>query len=117
MFINSKLAPCVAFLFACTMSVCSQAAEPVLVKDINNIADADMYEAVVIGNFAYFQAEDPVHGDELWKTDGTSLGTVLVKDIYPGRDSSLPEDLKPGYFFGNISVSSVDNTKYRDVIL
>ena len=25
---------------------------------------------------------------ELWKTDGTGGGTALVKDIFPGADSS-----------------------------
>jgi len=35
----------------------------------------------------YFNANDGVHGRELWATDGTEAGTQLVKDISPGRDS------------------------------
>jgi ELWxxDGT repeat protein len=29
-----------------------------------------------------------VAGDELWKSDGTAAGTVLVKDIFPDHSSS-----------------------------
>ncbi len=31
------------------------------------------------------------HGLELWKSDGTAAGTVLVKDINPGANGSSPE--------------------------
>jgi len=40
--------------------------------------------------FLYFKAEDSVSGDELWKTDGTEAGTVLVKDICQPNCSSSP---------------------------
>jgi ELWxxDGT repeat protein len=33
------------------------------------------------------------HGRELWKSDGTSSGTVIVKDIWPGAQASNPDDL------------------------
>src|SRR5262249_39719521 len=33
------------------------------------------------------------HGRELWRSDGTAAGTVLVKDINPGSGSSNPEGL------------------------
>ncbi|MBI4511280.1 MAG: hypothetical protein HY698_16725 [Deltaproteobacteria bacterium] len=42
-----------------------------------------------VGGTVFFVAEDMVHGYELWKTDGTSAGTVLVKDIQPGLPSAF----------------------------
>ena len=38
----------------------------------------------------YFSASDGISGPALWKTDGTSAGTVLVKDINPGVNGSRP---------------------------
>lgn len=37
-----------------------------------------------------FQANDCVHGAELWRTDGTSAGTYLLKDIRAGTLGSTP---------------------------
>ena len=36
-----------------------------------------------------FFAAIGTHGSELWSSDGTRAGTVMVKDINPGRDWSL----------------------------
>lgn len=41
----------------------------------------------------YFQGQDSTHGIELWKSDGTSGGTDLVKDINSGTGSSYPDEL------------------------
>src|SRR5689334_6394770 len=38
----------------------------------------------------FFVANDGSSGAELWKTDGTSAGTLRVKDINPGPGGSAP---------------------------
>jgi ELWxxDGT repeat protein len=41
----------------------------------------------------YFTATDGQSGGELWQSDGTEDGTVLVSDINPGSASSSPRNL------------------------
>src|SRR5262249_30836050 len=36
---------------------------------------------------------DSVNGRELWQSDGTDIGTVMVQDIYPGSAGSNPSSL------------------------
>ncbi len=38
-------------------------------------------------------AWDSVYGRELWKSDGTEAGTVMVKDINTGSGDSTPQRL------------------------
>jgi len=53
----------------------------------------DITEMVEIDGISYFAAYDNVHGKELWKSDGTAAGTVMVKDLYLGSVSSNPANL------------------------
>ncbi|MEW5979974.1 MAG: ELWxxDGT repeat protein [Acidobacteriota bacterium] len=46
-----------------------------------------------MGSVTYFSAFDGIHGRELWKSDGTPSGTIMVKDIYPGTGNSNPTHL------------------------
>jgi trimeric autotransporter adhesin len=65
-----------------------------LLKNISPLTSSKPINLIVINNILYFSAEEsPGSGTELWKSDGTSAGTVLVKDIYPGTNSGSPEHL------------------------
>src|SRR6185312_2981386 len=45
------------------------------VKDINPSGSSSPGWFTVIGDTAYFLANDKTHGRELWRTDGTTQGT------------------------------------------
>jgi ELWxxDGT repeat protein len=69
----------------------------VLVKDIRPGSDSSIEKAshwggftVAVGGTLFFVANDGASGTELWKSDGTAAGTVLVKDIAPGSLGSGP---------------------------
>lgn len=47
-------------------------------------------ELVGAGTFAVLAGETATAGEELWVTDGTALGTGLLRDIYPGDYPSTP---------------------------
>jgi ELWxxDGT repeat protein len=73
-----------------------------ILKDINPGASSSnpgngystgMNYLINSNNNLFFRATDGSSGDELWKTDGTSNGTILVKDIYPGTIGSSPDFL------------------------
>jgi trimeric autotransporter adhesin len=60
-----------------------------LLKDINaGNAGSSYFNSTNVNGILYFRPDDGVHGDELWKSNGTAAGTVLVRDIYPGADGS-----------------------------
>lgn len=72
---------------------------PFRVADINPSVQLDRpsrsrgVQLVELGGLAYFQGNDGIHGEELWRSDGTAAGTYLVRDICPGVCSSRPQYL------------------------
>jgi|JI8StandDraft_1071087.scaffolds.fasta_scaffold12165_3 ELWxxDGT repeat protein len=91
-----------------------QAQLPLLIKDLNptdsntNVL-LDAIWNTVYQNKIYFRANDGVHGYELWVSDGTTVGTFMLKDIdtLPGR-SGAPRDFfvfqQKLYFQANDSI-------------
>ena len=65
-----------------------------------------------IDGIYYFVANDGIHGKELWRTDGTEEGTVIVKDIRIGSEHSSPSNFKESngilYFSANDGVHGVE---------
>jgi len=62
-----------------------------LVRDIdpasNTAASSNPQGFTRVGSSVLFFADAPGMGMEVWKTDGTPTGTVVVKDTVPGRSS------------------------------
>ena len=66
-----------------------------MVKDINPISSVEgiasylygPYGFTVFNDALYFNGNDGVNGTELWKTDGTPEGTIMVRDINPTNDT------------------------------
>ena len=79
-------------LFTCAAVVTKAliAQGPTLIKDINPTGNSNVAFLTCYGDGVYFSAVDDVHGVELWRSDGTTAGTVLVKDINPGAGHSSP---------------------------
>jgi trimeric autotransporter adhesin len=76
----------------------SALAQPSLVKDFNTTPAQMLLENEYSNNFckcgqyAFFGAYT-FNGNELWRTDGTTDGTVLVKDINVGIGNGISSDI------------------------
>jgi ELWxxDGT repeat protein len=72
---------------------------PFAVKEINPGGNAiDPYTVnpfVTIGDHILFAADDGSKGTELWVSDGSASGTVLLKEINPGAAGAYPQFLTP----------------------
>lgn len=74
------------FILFFTFTILSS--QPLLVKNIypgpgNAIKNNVVYASLPVGDILYFAANDSLHGEELWKTNGTEAGTVLVRNLHP----------------------------------
>lgn len=99
--------PASALLLCCTLSGNAQID---LITVFDGILPGPM---VVLGDHLYFRATTPAFGAELWRSDGTPAGTVLVKDINPGAASGMwGDDLVVAggtlYFFANDGVHGAE---------
>lgn len=68
---------------------------------------------LAVGPMFYFQANDGVSGSELWRSDGTESGTLLVRDIFPGAQGSAPSYF--GVAAGRVFFSAEDPDHGREL--
>ncbi len=54
---------------------------------------SNIFDLTAIGSTLFFRATDNTNGAELWKSNGTAAGTILVKDINPGSANASPYSL------------------------
>ena len=87
-----------------------------LVKDLNlGTFSADPRWLTALKNQLFFTANDGLHGQELWRTDGTQQTTQLVRDIFTPVEnlaylpSAHPQELTA---FGNWLVFSAEDNKH-----
>jgi len=84
-----------------------------MVKDVNPSGDSNPEDLTVVGSTIFFRGTDGANGRELWKSDGTAAGTVMVKDIntdgsYNGGESfpyALTQHGNLIYFIANTSAN------------
>lgn len=95
----------ILLFFALTQMVYAQ--NPSLVKDINpgTSSSRPSFFSKTSNNLLLFTANDGVHGTELWKTDGTTVGTSLVKDIYPGSTTSFSSGVGDNFILSANNIS------------
>jgi ELWxxDGT repeat protein len=91
------------FVVALFLSLFSSAygqIEVVRVKDINPgepdaFSSFSFMDAIAFNNLLYFKADDGVHGEELWVSDGTTDGTYMLKDISLVNATVSPNSFTP----------------------
>ena len=101
-----------ASLLCTVYSPRSHANVPTLVRDINTVpigVSSNPSFVGTLGGATFFAATDGIHGVELWKTNGTGAGTLMVQDIEPGAGSSNPTNFavfgSRAYFVATTQVS------------
>lgn len=57
--------------------------------DLNKSSNSNPREFVIINNIFYFVSDGLDLGFELWRSDGTEMGTYIVKDINPGINGAF----------------------------
>jgi ELWxxDGT repeat protein len=74
--------------------------------DAAGVSSGFPFQYLAVGSTVFFAAIHPEFGTELWKTDGTAEGTMMIKDIYPGVNASI--DL----FDGGVQLANLGGTLY-----
>ena len=93
---DTRLALSIAVLFA---SLSPAQSAPRLLADLDQrpafrpVLSSGPSNFTRVGAWTYFVANDPQLGGELFRTNGTAVGTGLFADLIPGRVGSMPRRL------------------------
>jgi ELWxxDGT repeat protein len=85
----------------------------IMVKDIypgsnQSLSNMESISVAVLNDILYFNAEDDLFGNEIWRSDGTEEGTYILKDVRVGTSHSYPYHITN---YGNsIYFSAYDST-------
>jgi ELWxxDGT repeat protein len=63
-----------------------------VIETSSGTASFNPYNFTAFDGYIYFSADDGTSGRELWRSNGTTLGTTRVADINSGPDSSDPSE-------------------------
>lgn len=112
------------FLFFVIVTLQSIAQEINLVKNINTdvlFKSSNPIGLIEYNGKFYFTADDKIHGREIWVSDGTENGTVLLKDIRSGSNSSTPNNFYKFngflYFVANQDIWRTDGTEQGTILI
>ena len=65
-----------------------------LLLDVNTAPGDALPSPMIEFKGALYASADGPHGQEIYRSDGTEAGSVLLKDIRPGAESSIPRDFR-----------------------
>ncbi len=89
------------------------AANTVLLKDIsNNTNGSDPRYYSKIGSTMYFVANDNIYGDQIWKTNGTTIGTSIAYSL----NDTIPNFKTEGLYAGGNYILFVSNNQLYSII-
>src|SRR5439155_258428 len=81
-------------------------------NNANGTAASSPDNLVNVNGTLFFTADDGVHGRELWRSDGTAAGTVMLKDISSSAGADPTELLNVA---GTLFFTATDGTQGREL--